>query len=100
MFARRPAATVTTLQSLRERARLATEASTVADAEYHAAEDAAELLVAGPRERAKLAADLADAADGDFMDAQLEALRLDAIESGDCDADGEPVAYDRYYGGV
>jgi hypothetical protein len=68
MFARRPAATVTPLQSLRERARLATELAAEAEQALADAEEAAELA--------------------------------DAIEAGDCDADGEPVAYDRYYGGV
>ena len=68
MFDSPPALTVTPLQSLRERARLATELAAEAEQALADAEEAAELA--------------------------------DAIEAGDLDADGEPVAYDRYYGGV
>jgi hypothetical protein len=64
MFARRLAATVTPLQSLRERARLATELAAEAEQALADAEEAAELA--------------------------------DAIESGDLDADGEPVGYPMY----
>ena len=68
MFARRPVPTVTTLQSLRERARLATELAAEAERALADAEEAAELA--------------------------------DARDAGDCDADGEPVAYVRYRSAV
>ncbi len=42
-----------------------------------------------------------DAAAIDAQREQDDADALaDAIDAGDCDADGEPISYDRYHGGV
>ena len=48
------------------------------------------------RERARLATELADEAERDLMEAELEAERLDAIEAGDLDRNGDPIAWPTY----